>query len=72
MMKLKRIIFCFLACFLVLLPTACSDAPPEGTPIDFESARIFKPFKLKDLEGNERELTEFLSRTTLVAFFFPP
>ena len=71
MMIPKRIVFCFLACFLVLLLAACNDVPPEGTPIDFESARVFKPFKLKDLEGNERELTEFLSRTTLIAFFFP-
>jgi cytochrome oxidase Cu insertion factor (SCO1/SenC/PrrC family) len=56
---------------LVLLLASCTQTPPEGTPIDFSSARIFEPFKLKDLDGNERELKEFLSKATLVAFFFP-
>lgn len=49
----------------------CTEAPPEGTPIDFTSARVFKPFKLRDLDGNQKGLEEFLSEATLVAFFFP-
>jgi hypothetical protein len=60
----------FLLLFLNLL-ASCTEAPPEGIPIDFTSARVFKPFKLKDLDGNQKELEEFLSEATLVAFFFP-
>jgi hypothetical protein len=57
--------------FFLLLSSGCTTTPPEGTPIDFESTRNFKPFTLNDLEGNQRELSEFLSEATLVAFFFP-
>jgi hypothetical protein len=56
---------------LLLMVSACSEKAPEGTRIDFSSAREFKPFKLRDLEANERELKELLSKATLISFFFP-
>ncbi len=51
---------------------ACTGTtPPEGTPIDLEAMREFKPFELRTLSGETRRLSDYLDRVTLVAFFFP-
>jgi hypothetical protein len=49
----------------------CTSTPPEGTPIDLEAMREFKPFELRTLGGETRRLDDYLDRVTLVAFFFP-
>jgi thiol-disulfide isomerase/thioredoxin len=51
--------------------SACSPESPEGGPIDFEFASAFKSFELETLEGENRTLSDFLSKATLVSFFFP-
>jgi len=50
---------------------ACSSEPPPGEPIHFDTGNSFKPFELLDLEGQTRQLSDFLARSTLVSFFFP-
>ncbi len=63
-----------LSCLLSALAAAfsgCSSEPPTGEPIHFETGKAFTPFRLSDLEGNHRELSEFLAQSTLVSFFFP-
>lgn len=66
----SRSFFGFLlgVCFLM---TSCGSEPPEGVPIDLEAIRQFKPFSLRDLDGQVRSLEDFLDRLTLVTFFFP-
>ena len=49
----------------------CSSGEPPGEPIDLEALRIFKPFQLKALTGENRTLGDYLDRVTLVALFFP-
>jgi cytochrome oxidase Cu insertion factor (SCO1/SenC/PrrC family) len=59
-------------CGLILLGgAACSLDPPSGEPIDYESLPQFKPFELRNLDGEPRVLADFLDRLTLVSFFFP-
>lgn len=56
---------------LLLLVSACSTAPPDGEPIDFEQTQTFKSFRLQDLDGEMRTLEDFLADATIVNFFFP-
>jgi len=58
--------------FLLWACPGCSTAySPEGEPIDMESLREFKPFELPDLSGQTRQLSDYLDKVTVVAFFFP-
>ena len=62
------------ACLIVALAggsSGCSTEPPLGEPVQFDTGKDFEPFELLDLEGQNRKLSEFLNRSTLVSFFFP-
>lgn len=70
-----RALSCFLFGVMVLVLAfsflGCSSEPPQGEPILFDTGKEFKPFELIDLEGQNRQLSEFLAQSTLVSFFFP-
>ena len=55
----------------VAFPSCTGSIPPAGEPIDLEALREFKPFQLQDLAGENRRLSDFLDKVTLVSFFFP-
>jgi peroxiredoxin len=51
--------------------SGCSSEPPPGEPMHFDTGKDFQPFELTDLEGQSRQLSDFLGKSTLVSFFFP-
>lgn len=69
--RLRRAIWPVLILLFAMIPSACTTQAPEGQPIDMEAMRTFSPFQLKGLDGKSHALQEYLSRITLVSFFFP-
>jgi cytochrome oxidase Cu insertion factor (SCO1/SenC/PrrC family) len=67
----RRAIWPLLVLLFAMIPSACTTQAPEGQPIDMEAMRTFSPFQLKGLDGKSHDLKEYLSRVTLVSFFFP-
>ena len=69
---LRRAIWPVLILLAVMVLPSCTMTPePEGQPIDMEAMRTFSPFQLKGLDGKSHDLQEYLSKITLVSFFFP-
>jgi cytochrome oxidase Cu insertion factor (SCO1/SenC/PrrC family) len=56
---------------LLAYPACSAGSPPAGEPIDLEAFREFKPFQLKEISGEDRQLSDYLDKVTLVSFFFP-
>jgi thiol-disulfide isomerase/thioredoxin len=55
---------------VIILVLAGALAAPVGTASDRRD-RVFKPFRLKSLDGASVTLADVLGRATLVVFFFP-
>lgn len=59
---------------LLLLLAVSRCQPPvssEGGGAGFEVGQAFRSFELKNLDGEEKTLSDFLSRVTLATFCFP-